>query len=99
MIMKIALETMLPVLLQLISYYALCTTMLLEVHLAAGDFTGSKTTTYRIVHGVIAAIASLQHTPIKFPNTANEIKPTQLGFYNIAHFPLVVGAMEYGLHT
>ena len=40
-----------------------------EVHLAAGDFTGSKTTTYRI-----AAIASLQPTPIKFPNTAVEIK-------------------------
>ena len=73
MIMKIALETMLPVLLQ-------------------------KTTTYRIVHGVIAAIASLQPTAIKFPNTTDEMKTTQLGFYNIARFSLVVGAMEYGLH-
>ena len=63
--MKIALETMLSVLLQLISSYALCTTMLLEVHVAAGDITGSNTTNYRIVHGVTAAIASLQPIPIK----------------------------------
>ena len=73
--------------------------LLLEVHLAAGDFTGSKTTTHRVVHGVIAAIASLQPTPIKFPNTAVVIKATQLGFYNTVRFPLVVGAMKYGLHT
>ena len=82
MIMKIVLETMLTVLLLLISYYALCTTMLLEVHLAAGDFTGSKTTTHRTVHRVIAAISSLQPTPIKFPNTA-------LG-------PIDCGIMSYG---
>ena len=46
----------------------------------------------------IAYIASLQPTPIKFPNTADEIKATQLGVYNIACFLLVV-PMEYGLHT
>ena len=51
------------------------------------------------MHGVSAATASLQPTPIKFPNTADEIKDTQLVFYNIARFPLVVGAMENGLHT
>ena len=73
----------------------LCSTMLLEVHLAAGDFTGSKITTHRIVHGVIAAIAKLQPPPFKFPNTADDdIKATQLGFYNIAHFPLVLRAMD-----
>ena len=57
-----------------------------------------KTTTYRIVHGVIAAIVSFQPTPIKFPNIADEIKTSQLGIYNIARFPLFVGAMDYGLH-
>ena len=63
--------------------------------LAAGDFSGlSKTTAHRIVHRVSAAIASLRPTHIKFPNTADEIKATQLGFYNIARFPLVVGAMD-----
>ena len=39
-------------------------------------------------------IAGLQPTYIKFPNTADEIKATQLGYYNIARFPLVVGAMD-----
>ena len=68
--------------------------MLPEVHLAAGDFTGSKITTHRIVHRGIAVIARLQSVPIKFPNTADEIKAIQLGFYNIGHFPLVVTAMD-----
>ena len=54
-----------------------------EVHLAAGDFSGSKITTHRIVHRVIAVISRLQSTPIKFHNTAREIKATQLGFYRI----------------
>ena len=39
-------------------------------------------------------IAGLQSTPIKFPNTADVIKATQLGFYNIGRFPLVVTAMD-----
>lgn len=60
-----------------------------------GDFSGvSRSTANRVIHRVSAALASLGHTYIKFPVTSAEIRDTQLGFYNIAKFPKVIGALD-----
>ncbi|CAK1587254.1 unnamed protein product [Parnassius mnemosyne] len=63
--------------------------------LTIGDFSGLSTpTAHRIIHRVSAAIASLNHEYIKFPNTQQEIRQNQREFYGIARFPRVIGAMD-----
>ncbi|XP_051164287.1 putative nuclease HARBI1 [Leptopilina boulardi] len=63
--------------------------------LSAADFGGfSKSTAHRIVHRVSGAIASLYKTHIVFPERNNEIMRTQAGFYRIASFPKVIGAID-----
>lgn len=41
-----------------------------------------------------SAIASLAPNYIFFPGTEQEVRHTQIGFYNIARFPKVIGAMD-----
>lgn len=61
----------------------------------AADLAGcSSTSAHRIVHKVSNAIASLLPKYITFPNTPQAIRSTQLGFYNKARFPKVVGAID-----
>lgn len=63
--------------------------------LSASDFGGfSKSMAHRIIHRVSAAIASLYKTHIVFPDGDNEMRRTQAGFYRIARFPKVIGAID-----
>lgn len=63
--------------------------------ITVGDYCGiSKSSSHRIIHRVTAAIASLSRNFIQFPNTEEEIRKTQLSFYNIARFPKAVGALD-----
>ncbi|XP_047511710.1 putative nuclease HARBI1 [Pieris napi] len=66
-----------------------------NTQLTIGDFSGlSVPTAHRIIHRVSAAIASLHHEYIKFPNTQQEIRQNQQEFYRLARFPRVIGAMD-----
>ncbi|KAF6215886.1 hypothetical protein GE061_000221 [Apolygus lucorum] len=61
----------------------------------AGDLSGvSKATAHRIVHRVSRAIASLHREFIRFPQSQEEIRTTQLEFFQRARFPKVVGAID-----
>ncbi|CAK1580190.1 unnamed protein product [Parnassius mnemosyne] len=63
--------------------------------LTIGDFSRLSTpTAHKIIHRVSAAMASLNHEYIKFPNTQQEIRQNQREFYGIARFPRVIGAMD-----
>jgi len=60
-----------------------------------GDFIGiHKSTASRIVKLVSCVIASLRPQFIHFPRNENDIKKTKQDFYNIAKFPMVIGAMD-----
>ncbi|KYN21603.1 Putative nuclease HARBI1, partial [Trachymyrmex cornetzi] len=60
-----------------------------------GDFSGISTTSaHYVVHRVSAAIARLRPRYIKFPSIEQEIRTGQLGFYNIARFPRVIGCID-----
>ncbi|XP_036148796.1 putative nuclease HARBI1 [Monomorium pharaonis] len=63
--------------------------------LTAADFGGiSKSSCHRIVHRVTKAIARLRPRYIKFPILPEEIKKTQVEFFNIARFPRVIGCID-----
>lgn len=63
--------------------------------LAAGDFSGvSISTAHRIVHKVSRVLADLYQEYIYFPRNAQEKSDTQMGFYRIARFPKVIGAVD-----
>ncbi|CAI6352816.1 unnamed protein product [Macrosiphum euphorbiae] len=60
-----------------------------------GDFIGiHKSTASRIVKLVSCVIATLRPQFIHFPRNENDIKKTKQDFYNIAKFPMVIGAMD-----
>jgi len=60
-----------------------------------GDFIGiHKSTASRIVKLVSCVIATLRPQFIHFPRNENYIKKTKQDFYNIAKFPMVIGAMD-----
>ncbi|KAJ9579415.1 hypothetical protein L9F63_024478, partial [Diploptera punctata] len=60
-----------------------------------GDFCGiDKGTTSRIIRRVSEAIAGLGRTFIRLPETEEEISQVQQGFYEIASFPKVIGALD-----
>lgn len=63
--------------------------------IVVGDFIGvDKSTASRVVDKVSQEIAKLGKTYIRFPTTQEEIRKINLGFYNIAKFPLCVGAID-----
>ncbi|XP_063623004.1 putative nuclease HARBI1 [Cydia splendana] len=63
--------------------------------LTMGDFAGvSRPTANRVIHRVTAALASLSKDFIRFPETPEDIRETQMEFYNIAKFPKVIGALD-----
>lgn len=63
--------------------------------LTAGDLSGfSISTANRIIHRVSCAIATLRPAYIHFPDTRDEIRKTQLEFYDRARFPRVIGAID-----
>ena len=63
--------------------------------LAIVDFCGfSCSSANRVVHRVSKAIASLSQKYIKLPQTRAEMQQVQMGFYNIAKFPSVLGALD-----
>lgn len=63
--------------------------------ICASDFCGvDKGTASRIIKKVSEAIARLGPAFISFPETEREINQTQQGFYRIASFPRVVGAID-----
>lgn len=60
-----------------------------------GDFMGiHKSTASRIVKLVSHVIATLRPQFVKFPNNENDIEQIKQDFYNIAKFPMVVGALD-----
>lgn len=66
-----------------------------STHLQSGDFSGfSKSSAHRIVHRVSSAIASLRDQYIIFPESPEERREAEIGFYNIAKFPKVIGALD-----
>ncbi|XP_011268108.2 putative nuclease HARBI1 [Camponotus floridanus] len=62
---------------------------------AIGDLGGiHKSTMCRIIKKVTEAIASLRPQYIYCPNSNQSLRHTKEGFYNIARFPRVIGAID-----
>ncbi|KAB0805309.1 hypothetical protein PPYR_02279 [Photinus pyralis] len=62
---------------------------------AAGDFGGvHKSTAGVIIKRVTTAISTLRRQFVSLPTTPDEVTSTQEGFYNIARFPRVLGAID-----
>ncbi|CAG4929181.1 unnamed protein product [Colias eurytheme] len=60
-----------------------------------GDMIGvHESTACRIVHRVTHAIASLRHMYITYPTSEDELNALAIGFYKIAKFPRVIGAID-----
>lgn len=60
-----------------------------------GDLGGfSQPTAHRIIHKVSYAIAQLRPMHVLFPDQGDEILQTQVGFYQKARFPKVIGAID-----
>lgn len=63
--------------------------------IVCGDFIGiHKSTASRIVKLVSHTIALLREQFVNFPNNENDIKKLKQDFFNIAKFPMVVGALD-----
>lgn len=63
--------------------------------IVCGDFIGiHKSTASRIVKLVSHVIATLCSDFIHFPRNEDDIKKVKQDFYNIAKFPVVIGAMD-----
>ncbi|XP_063953826.1 putative nuclease HARBI1 [Lytechinus pictus] len=72
--------------------------------------TGSMLTNTSIIHGISISTASrtvrrvtlalyqLRNEVIKFPQSIEDLRERQVGFYGVAHFPNVVGAVD-GTHV
>lgn len=66
-----------------------------SIQIVIGDLMGvHQTTAGKIVHRVTAAIASLSKNYIKMPSTADEIRKTKLGFFNLSGLPNCIGAID-----
>lgn len=62
---------------------------------AVADYINiNKSTACKIIYKVTDAIARLAPDEIKFPNTEVATLEIQRGFYNIARFPRVIGAID-----
>lgn len=60
-----------------------------------GDFCGvSKSTASKTVKRVSSAIAARRHHYIRMPDTENEIREMKQKFFQIAHFPHCIGAVD-----
>lgn len=60
-----------------------------------GDLSGiHKSTISRTVHRVIICIARLRQEFIEMPSNIEDITEVRQGFYNIARFPRVIGALD-----
>jgi len=60
-----------------------------------GDFIGiHKSTASHIVKIVSHNIAILRPQFVNFPNNENDLKKVKQDFYNIAKFPMVIGALD-----
>lgn len=63
--------------------------------IVCGDFIGiHKSTASRIVKLVSHNIAILRPQFVNFPNNENDLKKIKQDFYNIAKFPMVIGALD-----
>lgn len=63
--------------------------------ITVADFVGiDKATASRTIHRVSRAIASISQQFIKMPVAQEEIQDVKTGFYNIARFPKVLGAID-----
>jgi len=63
--------------------------------IVCSDFIGiHKSTTSRIVRLVSHVIATLCSDFIYFPRNEDDIKRVKQNFYNIAKFPIIIGAMD-----
>ncbi|XP_031327365.1 putative nuclease HARBI1 [Photinus pyralis] len=63
--------------------------------IVAGDFGGlHRTTSGQIIRRVSRAIAELSPVYIKMPDTVEEMAIIKQGFYAIARFPRVIGAID-----
>lgn len=63
--------------------------------IAVGDFSGvSKASASRIVRRVSEAIASLKPGYINMCQTEREMDELAAEFYNLAHFPRVIGTID-----
>ncbi|XP_063915470.1 putative nuclease HARBI1 [Zophobas morio] len=60
-----------------------------------GDFSGVHATTAgKIIHKVSVALAALRNITIKMPSTDEERLECKRKFYNIARFPMCIGAID-----
>lgn len=63
--------------------------------ITCADFVGiHKTTAGKIIREVSEALASLRPEIITFPTTDDEIRQVRQDFFNIAKFPLCIGAID-----
>lgn len=63
--------------------------------IAVGDFLGvKKSTASRTIRRVSEAIAGLSHQFIRFPDSEVELRNITAGFFNVARFPKVIGAID-----
>jgi nuclease HARBI1 len=63
--------------------------------ISAGDFAGChKCTAAVIIREVSLAIANLAPQFIRFPQTPEEVRVVQGGFYKMNRFPRVLGAID-----
>jgi len=63
--------------------------------IVCGDFIGiHKSTASRIVKLVSHNIAIVRPQFVNFHNNENDIKKLKQDFYNIAKFPMVIGALD-----
>ncbi|XP_023310355.1 putative nuclease HARBI1 [Anoplophora glabripennis] len=64
-------------------------------YITVGDFVGVyKTTAGRIIRRVTEALVSLRPNYIKFPRNEDEMRIKKQGFYQLARFPRVLGAID-----
>lgn len=62
--------------------------------LVGDDLRIHKSTACRVIQRVTHQIASLSRQHIMMPHSADDLAATKTGFYNIANFPRVVGAID-----
>lgn len=69
-----------------------------QFYVATGDFGGiHKTTAGRIIKRVTNALVTLRERLIKFPEDEEGKREIKAGFYGLARFPNVIGAVD-GTH-
>lgn len=66
-----------------------------DFYITMGDFTGiHKTTAGRIIKNGITALCNLFPQYIQLPQTEEDQQEAQRDFFNVSHFPRIIGAVD-----